>query len=482
MKSASVDYDVQPEECLSSVTTAGTMIDGAAEFAVSCPNAFVFYAGSCYKYIDSSVSWLDAQLNCSMHGGWLADIHTADELRFLALLSQNEPFWIGYNRIDKEGEWKWDQGSEASYVNWWPRQPIGSARNCSISWGYFIDPVMWLDVPCEMSNKYICEAAPSPANQGLYTIFGGAGGEYTGGCASVPAAVGSKYEGGSQENMCQIGYTPYEDACYKFYSSPMTWYEARSMCQSEGAWLPDVQSEEENQFLHSFALEYPYFIGYNDIDSESTWTWDGEKYSTYTNWLENEPNDYDVGEDCAVGNWVNSYWNDVACDYVSNFVCKTNRCPPSGGGGGYFGGGSGGCGGGGGAGSSYLRNLHRFQGSDSASLQAGVCAGAYSKFFNACSQACGGGGGMNGWVVIMEYVENSCNLQYCSKTAAQYSVRSHHKHSANKKNRAVEVSQGGYIVVSNETFRMTKSPVQDPRLTSRIFLNKSKIRSRDKPR
>ena len=69
-------------------------------------------------------------------------------------------------------------------------------------------------------------------------------------------------------------------------------------------------------------------IGLSDYCNEGEFTWKSDGSSLeYTNWRENEPNDYQGNEDCVQLDH-NSQWNDLRCltEKIANGNIMTAMC------------------------------------------------------------------------------------------------------------------------------------------------------------
>lgn len=89
------------------------------------------------------------------------------------------------------------------------------------------------------------------------------------------------------------------------------WTDAEAEAISNGGNLVSIGSEAEEAFLTStFGSDFLFWIGFTDEAMEGTWVWTDGSPVTYTNWAFGEPNDFDIGEDHAVMNWVGVQWND----------------------------------------------------------------------------------------------------------------------------------------------------------------------------
>lgn len=79
--------------------------------------------------------------------------------------------------------------------------------------------------------------------------------------------------------------------------------------------------------LETDETETIFWIGINDVGTEGVWKWAGDDLftaGTYTNWDNQQPDNYDGNEDCGVL-WVDrkGKWNDGSCGNRYGFVCET---------------------------------------------------------------------------------------------------------------------------------------------------------------
>lgn len=56
------------------------------------------------------------------------------------------------------------------------------------------------------------------------------------------------------------------------------------------------------------------------MTAENNFVWDDGTPTDYTNWNNNEPNDWGSGEDC-VHFRKNVGWNDIRCSAKGHYVC-----------------------------------------------------------------------------------------------------------------------------------------------------------------
>jgi len=119
--------------------------------------------------------------------------------------------------------------------------------------------------------------------------------------------------------------------CYFADSAESTWSAARTSCQSRGAgWdLVAISDADENALVLS-TTGYEAWIGAVDVVSEGSWLWvdDVEPFfevgaddsARFTNWAEDEPNDYEDSDCLRI--LTTGLWADWPCDSPLGHVCR----------------------------------------------------------------------------------------------------------------------------------------------------------------
>ncbi|KAL0968798.1 hypothetical protein UPYG_G00272010 [Umbra pygmaea] len=128
------------------------------------------------------------------------------------------------------------------------------------------------------------------------------------------------------EQLCLNGWRYFESSLYFISTEKKTWEESRLDCQSRGADLVIINSEQEQRFLFNFKMEA--WIGLTDNDQEGTWKWVDGTVLTTGYWFKSEPNNGGLGfqEDCVVmyygkENPVQT-WNDHKCGQKIKWICE----------------------------------------------------------------------------------------------------------------------------------------------------------------
>ena len=120
----------------------------------------------------------------------------------------------------------------------------------------------------------------------------------------------------------------YNGHTYYYFSTPVTWYDAKSICEHMGGHLATITSEGENSFVYSLAQgQMAAWLGATDAAQEGSWQWiTGESYS-YSNWSSGNPDNYSNNDEGAE-NYLHfsgsggGVWNDNAGFNLFAFVCE----------------------------------------------------------------------------------------------------------------------------------------------------------------
>ncbi|XP_046560573.1 uncharacterized protein LOC124269595 [Haliotis rubra] len=130
-----------------------------------CPNAWIRYGNSCYMFIGTKETWMEASQQCVVRGAHLATIETADEnafitgyLKVFGDIGAYMVTWVGGNDMEIEGIWKWSaSGERVTYTDWEPKEPEGCATcgDCMVIWPNY--NYKWGDYPCHNQANFICE-------------------------------------------------------------------------------------------------------------------------------------------------------------------------------------------------------------------------------------------------------------------------------------------------------------------------------------
>lgn len=109
-----------------------------------------------YKLYVEKKSWKEAEDHCQSEIGHLASVSTAGEQRVLDNMYIEYGAWLGGTDQEKEGEWKWSDGSPWTYENWESEKygNKGEDNNC-VKW---YRDYGWNDEVCGSTSPFICQS------------------------------------------------------------------------------------------------------------------------------------------------------------------------------------------------------------------------------------------------------------------------------------------------------------------------------------
>ncbi|XP_042560643.1 CD209 antigen-like protein E [Clupea harengus] len=165
--------------------------------------------------------------------------------------------------------------------NWKGEDPSG--ENCAL----YTKQGDWLDHSCKKLHTFVCETVAT-------------------------------------SRVCPDGWAHNSGKCYLFSSTRKTWNQSRDHCITLGGHLAIVTSQEEQYFLSQSAIEYLYWMGLSDLETEGQWIWVDSTPLNETGvvfWKkgsdgQDEPDNWEgedpSGENCAVFTKFKG-WQDNSC-------------------------------------------------------------------------------------------------------------------------------------------------------------------------
>ena len=135
-------------------------------------------------------------------------------------------------------------------------------------------------------------------------------------------------------DLCQNGKRRYSGYCYSINEDKKDFNNAKASCKEQNAYLADINSAEENQFLEKINFDGMMLIGLNDVNHEKLFIWDHSgKKPTYTNFhgAGRQPDNFNGDEDCVEiylnthDSGVRGKWNDIPCSTQLPYVCKSGK-------------------------------------------------------------------------------------------------------------------------------------------------------------
>uniref|UniRef100_A0A0A1WDS6 C-type lectin C n=1 Tax=Echis coloratus TaxID=64175 RepID=A0A0A1WDS6_ECHCO len=119
---------------------------------------------------------------------------------------------------------------------------------------------------------------------------------------------------------CPLGWSGYDENCYKAFEKQMNWADAERFCtqQHKGSHLVSLHNIAEADFVikkTSPVLKGSVFwLGLNDVWNECNWGWTDGAQLDYKAW--------NVESNCFIYNTAKNHWLRTDCRSTHNFICK----------------------------------------------------------------------------------------------------------------------------------------------------------------
>ncbi|KAM3922534.1 C-type mannose receptor 2 isoform 1-T1 [Leptodactylus fuscus] len=272
-----------------------------------CPKGWLPFLNKCFGVrADSKVdikTWQQARDSCKILSAEIATIDNYLEQAFITSILPNitTDLWIGLH--NGRQRFQWEEGQTLSYVNWAPGAPSrqsasnGKMISCAAVW-HGSPPQFtgrWEDKLCLEKYGYICQinkvAALSPPTE------------------PFPFPSGSTLH--------------YRNNSYLILQKPMTWSDARLLCESRNATLASIVNPYQQAYLTLAATgqKTPLWIGLSNEDGSRTYSWLTNDGVSYTNWRDGEPQ---YISSCVYMDEQGT-WSPASCDHkLPGAICSFN--------------------------------------------------------------------------------------------------------------------------------------------------------------
>ncbi|XP_045549731.1 macrophage mannose receptor 1-like [Salmo salar] len=274
------------------------------------PRGWVKLANDSYKVLPQNCTWPEARMQCEAEEGQLAS--TLDELSAayleLQALKLQTPLWIGLNRNETQGYFRWMDGWPLSLARWAPGEPSRD-RSCV----YLDVEGTWKTALCNHTYPSVCKqstAFPPTAPP-----------QYPGVCVQEEEDISGRNSPWS--------WLPFRGHCYSFVINNVRWADASTSCIRKGASLVSIEDPAELHFIKS-NLEFlkdsysSFWIGLFKTHL-GQWKWLDQTVLDYINWAEGQPQDssYDYGYmQSSDGTWSTARWGGKP------YICKKPKVLP----------------------------------------------------------------------------------------------------------------------------------------------------------
>ncbi|XP_068778894.1 C-type lectin domain family 17, member A-like isoform X3 [Struthio camelus] len=131
-----------------------------AELLRPCPRGWATFGGSCYYFSAVGRRWREAEGFCAAHSAHLLIVNSAAEQDFVVRTApQPRGYWLGLSDREKEGSWRWQDGTPLGLSFWSSGEPNGGrGENCAT----LLPDGRWNDLACERPDYWVCERPTGP--------------------------------------------------------------------------------------------------------------------------------------------------------------------------------------------------------------------------------------------------------------------------------------------------------------------------------
>ena len=303
----------------------------------------------------------------SVPGAYPVSINSAEENEFLrSYLASNgiNVALIGFNDIETEGTFVWQNGDPVTYTNWRWNAPSHATPDHDVVEIQF-DNGTWNDVTTSLSRRMFIELpyaaeqvdglpsgstfplgvtvnrfrATDDAGNVATTSFNVVINDVQDPVISCPSTITTPVTTNLTETVSYTlptftdnslnGTFSYADAqqingftkmgthnnhTYYISNTSNLYTNFITIVSSINAAYPvTINSEAENNFISNYLQTNSIasaYIGFSDVVEEGNFVWENGEAVTYTNWNANEPNNFGAGEDFTIM-FSNGGWNDV---------------------------------------------------------------------------------------------------------------------------------------------------------------------------
>ncbi|XP_027145353.1 macrophage mannose receptor 1 isoform X2 [Larimichthys crocea] len=251
------------------------------------------------------MNWYAARKYCEGEGAKLASMRNKWSQIYIEMLALklNSSVWIGINKNQTGGYYKYVDGWRLEITNWDYGEP--RSQPCVL----VNKNGKWSTADCNQNATSICmkttDVAPTESS------------EFPGFCPEDPETP--------RYTRQTFTWLPFRKHCYLFFTEKVQWPVASTNCQKHGAALVSIEDPFEEDFIKSNIQLYKdnensFWIGLYKTH-KGLWLWFDKAVMDYSNWRGNEPSSGDYG-------MISSYdgtWSSGRRWYDRGYICKTNK-------------------------------------------------------------------------------------------------------------------------------------------------------------
>lgn len=143
------------------------LLAGGNGLSFRCPNGFVGFGESCYKFVKMATSWMEAKVLCETMNSHLVEVESPYEEQFIIErvfivdpdLQEAQALWLGASDLMNENEWVWMHSKKVmGYHNWNYDPEIAMAKGHGRCLAMQTHPtISWVEAKCDERFNFVCE-------------------------------------------------------------------------------------------------------------------------------------------------------------------------------------------------------------------------------------------------------------------------------------------------------------------------------------
>uniref|UniRef100_A0AAQ5XYV6 Mannose receptor, C type 1b n=1 Tax=Amphiprion ocellaris TaxID=80972 RepID=A0AAQ5XYV6_AMPOC len=272
------------------------------------PTSYIKILNDSVKVVPQQMDWDAAKKNCDGDGANLASLRNEWMQVYVELLafSLKAPLWIGLNKMQTNGYFRFVDGWHISHPYWGENEP-STNRAC-----VYVDvDGKWKTADCNQTMNSVCMKStdvPPPEPTG-----------FPGVCPQDPDLTNTRE---------RYFWKPYRGYCYIFFLETARWTNAASSCVRHGGTLASIEDSSEQEFIQNNVKAFEdshssFWMGLFKTH-KAEWLWLDRTVMDYTKWGEGQPSYSTFGEiSTSDGTWKAG--NDY---YYRPYICKTAKVLP----------------------------------------------------------------------------------------------------------------------------------------------------------
>ncbi|XP_040911918.1 macrophage mannose receptor 1-like [Toxotes jaculatrix] len=270
------------------------------------PTDYVKIFNDSIKAVAQPMTWDEAKKHCGGDGANLASLRNGWSQLYVELMALNlkGPLWIGLNKKQTSGYFRYVDGWHLTSSNWDRGEPR-TDRDC-----VYVDvDGKWKTADCNENKTSVCmKSTDVPPTESS---------DFPGFCPNDPETP--RYT--SQRSNWQ----PFRGYCYLFLTDRIEWPDASASCVRHGGTLASIEDPTEQEFIQGNVKQFQdshasFWIGLYKTHA-GLWQWLDKSVMDYSNWDAGLPDDNSYGSiKVSDGKWRGGRnWHDKA------YICKTPK-------------------------------------------------------------------------------------------------------------------------------------------------------------